>query len=432
MWLNLLIGVDERGQNLFLHTGEAYGGFPAETRTWTPKNVEPVVAIEGAGQIARPIQMSLGRSGDERHPLEEWLEALFPKADPVERNAAADAGEETIDAVSPDQSFVRLGYGEQESASSLSCAVPFLDADSAELSWLGVWCVVADGAFLLVEAPVAGVSLSFDQSESLLSRLYDVASDHRVQVQREAAAEFDYVVPSSEAFGHFMYALARQYEDVVTGLFTRHETWELGFFREGRGRDADESRRDDEERLLSIGEDGALVRRAVSQLMALRHPVWGWVHRGPPSGGELDAVALLSPLSDRLRQIRTEVRDSLDLIASRETGAQLDATKRAQEAEGRFQLIVTLATSLVLVPGLIASFWGADVWLPWRGDWKGTLLLLGLMALSAAGTLGVLLKVERDRMTLPQLVEYLKYELLALKRPEPETQREEQAGEPGA
>ena len=96
----------------------------------------------------------------------------------------------------------------------------------------------------------------------------------------------------------------------------------------------------------------------------------------------------------------------------------LTAGLRAQDATGRFQLIVTLVTSLVLVPGFIASFWGASVALPWKDELGGTALLIGLMAAAGWGTLALLLRVEREKMTWQQVVDHLKYDLLAFKRPD--------------
>ena len=84
-------------------------------------------------------------------------------------------------------------------------------------------------------------------------------------------------------------------------------------------------------------------------------------------------------------------------------------------------MIVTLVTSLVLVPGLIASFWGAAIALPWQGQVEGTLLLLGLMIMGGASTLAFLLKVEREGLDWAQTVDYLKYDLAALRRPRAES-----------
>ena len=74
---------------------------------------------------------------------------------------------------------------------------------------------------------------------------------------------------------------------------------------------------------------------------------------------------------------------------------QLDASRVAQDRFGRFQQSFTLLTALVLVPGLVAAVFGANVELPFRDSSARAMWIA--MVVGAALTLLVLMLLGRRR-----------------------------------
>jgi Mg2+ and Co2+ transporter CorA len=93
----------------------------------------------------------------------------------------------------------------------------------------------------------------------------------------------------------------------------------------------------------------------------------------------------------RVRSLIQDVRTSVDMMASTVASRQLVIAHRQEERareqmlrNERFMRDATLVTSLVLLPTLIATIYGANVALPFKNEVAGALLLLASMAIGAA------------------------------------------------
>lgn len=431
MWLKLLIGSTPDGTSVFAYPrdeGDSYVRVGEDIslngrEAVTPAAVNEILFGAAGGQVStESVQALFVGDATDRVEVEAWLTALFPQASTVQLEEVLEVFNTPVDPAEPMWTRPLNESGTSERLSTLTLAVPYVWSEGGAnptVRWMGLGMAIGERCAVLcqmavVEAEEVGPQTAHDICQKLTAE----ASEWRAGVQRRESEELDPRVPPVEAFGYFMYAVAKVFQDEVDDLAAFHERWESAFFRAepavGGGADR--------EALLTLGEIGVAVRQAVTGLLRIRNSAWGWLNDGNtlPSGvpqGEQDALSVLRGLPDRLRTVRSDVRESLDLVASRDLATQFDAQQRAQDAAARFQLIVTLVTSLVLVPGFIASFWGANVWLPWKDEWGGTVLLIGLMVVAGWGTLALLLRVEREKMTWQEVLDHLKYDLLALKRP---------------
>jgi hypothetical protein len=100
-------------------------------------------------------------------------------------------------------------------------------------------------------------------------------------------------------------------------------------------------------------------------------------------------------IQQNVDQLNGSLREGWTLLAGAATGKHFDLQRQsnalqmeAQRLQERFQNAATLITALILVPGLIVSLYGADVYgLPGYEKESG-LLYIGLYALIAAATTG--------------------------------------------
>jgi Mg2+ and Co2+ transporter CorA len=93
----------------------------------------------------------------------------------------------------------------------------------------------------------------------------------------------------------------------------------------------------------------------------------------------------------RVRSLIQDVRVSVDMMASTVASRQLVIAHRQEERareqmlrNERFMRDATLVASLVLLPTLIATIYGANVALPFKNEVGGALLLVAAMAIGAA------------------------------------------------
>jgi Mg2+ and Co2+ transporter CorA len=99
----------------------------------------------------------------------------------------------------------------------------------------------------------------------------------------------------------------------------------------------------------------------------------------------------------QLDQARDNYRTALSLAAAINTSQQLELQARNHEQGRAFERTVALLGSIVLVPGLVATFYGANVRLPGRGTWWGTDLLVALMVVAGCTTWLLLRGLARRR-----------------------------------
>jgi hypothetical protein len=137
----------------------------------------------------------------------------------------------------------------------------------------------------------------------------------------------------------------------------------------------------------------------------------GWLPNPPITspderiGGLDDEIGIRSArIAVSVDLLNGSLREGWTLLAGAATGAQLDLQRRTQgiqlESQGlqqRFQNAATLITSLILVPGLIVSLYGANVTgLPGYDRTSG-LLYVGLYTMIGAVTTGASLKLLQSR-----------------------------------
>lgn len=104
---------------------------------------------------------------------------------------------------------------------------------------------------------------------------------------------------------------------------------------------------------------------------------------------------------DELRAVVTEVRTAFEANASYLLTLQLAVAQRQQEKQEHFNRLVALFGTAVLVPGLVAAVFGANVALPGRNTTRGLAVMLVLMLACGAGSWAALEIVSRHRETRP-------------------------------
>jgi Mg2+ and Co2+ transporter CorA len=78
----------------------------------------------------------------------------------------------------------------------------------------------------------------------------------------------------------------------------------------------------------------------------------------------------------------------MDLLMLQSAATQQESTERLQGYLGK-------VTGLVLVPTLVAGFFGANTRLPGGGNWLGLELMVMLMVLSAVGVFLVIRRISQ-------------------------------------
>jgi hypothetical protein len=125
----------------------------------------------------------------------------------------------------------------------------------------------------------------------------------------------------------------------------------------------------------------------------------GWVVKEADSA---EATAIVREYADAgaaLRELRQDLRTSVDMTASTLASHQLVLASRQEERarqqlqlaeeqrtrNERFMRDATLVASLVLLPTLVATIYGANVGLPLKNRATGTLIMLAVMLVVAFG-----------------------------------------------
>lgn len=106
---------------------------------------------------------------------------------------------------------------------------------------------------------------------------------------------------------------------------------------------------------------------------------WFRVHSGAAKQLAVEVRELVDLARGEVARQREQLRESFDLVASTQASRQLELARQEQSRGQRLERAITLVTAILLVPGLVAAFFGAmpsilaDCW------WGRTLLILGTM-----------------------------------------------------
>jgi len=109
----------------------------------------------------------------------------------------------------------------------------------------------------------------------------------------------------------------------------------------------------------------------------------------PAVGGEIASAR------ERVFQLRSDVSDAFIAANTVAIGAQLALSQRQQAQVDRLQAVVTRLTAFLLVPGLVATVFGANVALPGSSGTARLLFMLAAMVVGAILTLLVLRSLSR-------------------------------------
>jgi len=193
----------------------------------------------------------------------------------------------------------------------------------------------------------------------------------------------------------FLYELALRYSKARKVLWTWFNAWEVDFYNlPPRGENADELSR----RLRDLHRlHGELHRRLGGLDVPRNHADRGWftnvTQRETAQGVDEMVDRSLSNLrsfSDSLRQAVTLTQSYTTLrhfaLAEEQTKLAEEQREATQHLQKRFELI----TALLLVPTLIAGFYGANTSLPGGGHWSGFVAMVTLMVLGSAATYAAL------------------------------------------
>lgn len=97
-------------------------------------------------------------------------------------------------------------------------------------------------------------------------------------------------------------------------------------------------------------------------------------------------------LEEKINGLRQHVRDGFSLLTSVSGRQQAEIAEQRQLSDRRFQLTAGLVTAAVLVPGLVAAFYGANVQgLPGQNGVSGLWYMLGAAVAGALVTLALIL-----------------------------------------
>jgi hypothetical protein len=119
-------------------------------------------------------------------------------------------------------------------------------------------------------------------------------------------------------------------------------------------------------------------------------------HRPPPTS-LIPEIAMPDHFPQRYYAVAEEAREAMARLSGLISTQQVVLAQR-QAAEGeRFQRLLTLVGTAVLVPGLVASVFGANVAVPGQGTKAGFVAMLLFMAASGLGSYVALRAVEQIR-----------------------------------
>lgn len=164
----------------------------------------------------------------------------------------------------------------------------------------------------------------------------------------------------------------------------------------GRIRQIEESVRNAlaDERISS--QDYAALREYPTRLARVERlassPEPQWQPAQPPGRFE---IALPNRLRQSLRDVAVEAREAVARLSGLIASQSVVVTQRQAAETARFQRLLTLVGTTVLVPGLVAAVFGANVNFPGRDTLDGFWAMLCFMIASAGGAYALLRSFEQ-------------------------------------
>lgn len=201
-----------------------------------------------------------------------------------------------------------------------------------------------------------------------------------------AAAPFgaDPAVGAAQVAEAFLAALVTKLQAAATeGLSLAHDQWEADLMA-GLHDDDDVAAISAPSSLAVLGGIVGLLRAAADDMSdPFDHVERYWYAKTPDSARIDDGLVSTSRSLDRFSErLRTSLALGTSVAASRSLALQ----RSASEQTARFQTVITVLGSLVLMPTLIVGFFGANVPVPLGQSWWGFGLMSLLLVVSAAVT----------------------------------------------
>lgn len=91
-------------------------------------------------------------------------------------------------------------------------------------------------------------------------------------------------------------------------------------------------------------------------------------------------------LRERLQEVARDARDAIARLSGLLVSQQIVLTQRQARDAARFQRVVTIVGSAVLVPGMIAAVFGANVDFRGRNSVRGFWAMLAFMVAGGVGS----------------------------------------------
>jgi hypothetical protein len=149
----------------------------------------------------------------------------------------------------------------------------------------------------------------------------------------------------------------------------------------------------DYEALRSYPERLAKVEKLGARILVREPEVAS--HKPKPTGiYVIPDVEAIDFFSKHLKGTMTEARNAVARLSGLISTQQIVLTQRQGEATERFQRLITIIGAAVLVPGLVAAVFGANVDFPGRNSRGAFLAMLTLMAGSALASYAAIRSIE--------------------------------------
>ena len=186
-----------------------------------------------------------------------------------------------------------------------------------------------------------------------------------------------------------LYELVGTYPHAGRMLMSWLEQWELDFHR----------RFDDTERNTLVAVR-SLLAELEERLVAFERPEAeageSWFTGLTSDRWAVRVEHLLARALSDVAATGAALRSSLDLLAVHSTAQHLRLARYQAAQSDRLQGTVAIVTSVLLVPTLIASFFGSNTRIPGEGRWEGFLLMCALIVVGALAAY-LLIRPRRSR-----------------------------------
>jgi hypothetical protein len=173
-----------------------------------------------------------------------------------------------------------------------------------------------------------------------------------------------------------LYELVGTYPHAGRTLMSWLEQWELDFHR----------RFDDTERNTLVAVR-SLLAELEERLVAFERPEVeageAWFTDLTSERWAVRVEQLVARALSDLAATNAALRSSLDLLAVHSSAQHLRLARYQAAQTERLQGTVAIVTSVLLVPTLIASFFGSNTRIPGEGEWEGFFLMCTLIAVGA-------------------------------------------------